>query len=70
MIIAKMTMMIFIIKETTKMIEEDYEDEDEEEDREYYYEESPRCGCPYCHCMNDTIAGEICSMCDEGAHQG
>lgn len=32
--------------------------------------ESVACGCKYCRCPNDTIAGETCSMCLGGAHQG
>lgn len=33
-------------------------------------EENRRCGCPYCYCGNLTTAGETCSECLSGAHQG
>lgn len=34
------------------------------------YEEAPKCGCPFCPCSERTIAGETCSSCNAGAHQG
>ena len=41
---------------------------------EAYWEEeylaTAPCCCPYCHCMNETIAGEICNDCRAGTHQG
>jgi hypothetical protein len=40
--------------------------EDDEDDAG----ESPKCGCKYCFCSNDTIAGEACNDCLAGAHQG
>lgn len=44
--------------------EEDY-GYDEELDEEHY-----PCGCGFCNCTNDTIAGEVCNQCLSGAHQG
>ena len=32
--------------------------------------EEPYCGCKYCICLNKTLAGETCSDCLHGAHQG
>jgi len=29
-----------------------------------------KCGCPYCHCSNETLAGSICNECRAGSHQG
>jgi len=45
----------------------DDEDDDEEwdEDEKHY-----TCSCPYCFCTNDTVAGEVCTDCLRGAHQG
>lgn len=55
-------------------IEKGFQDEgdgfkDDSED-DYPIGDPPQCSCPYCHCHNDTIAGGICDMCAEGAHQG
>lgn len=43
--------------------EEDGYDEDLDEERY-------PCGCGFCNCVNDTVAGEVCNMCLRGEHQG
>jgi hypothetical protein len=46
-------------------------DEDEPDgDRDDDEDEAELCGCSYCVCHNHTIAGEVCSECLAGAHQG
>ena len=34
------------------------------------YDDPVPCGCKYCYCMDDTIAGETCDNCTRGIHQG
>ena len=48
------------------------EDEQERFSGLPYYSEDERvpCGCLFCTCFNDTTAGEVCSECRNGAHQG
>ncbi len=44
---------------------------DDEDEEEYPIDEDrPRCSCRFCHCLNETEYGEVCSDCLQGAHQG